>query len=97
MSNIEREPAEYVECDGSADCEAHEHIEGCYATMRPDAGEVERLSRQLAGAVGALRGVVRIGTAPRDSMRSNTRQYQERGQAMVDVANAALGGQWAHG
>jgi hypothetical protein len=58
MTLIAREPAEYVECDGSADCEAHEHIEGCYATMRPDAGEVERLSRELAGAVDLLRGVL---------------------------------------
>jgi hypothetical protein len=54
MNVLRRELAEYVECDGSADCEAHEHIEGCFATARPhglsgDVGEVERLRRQLAG------------------------------------------------
>jgi hypothetical protein len=61
----------------------HARVQGAQA-------EVARLRQQHQGAVEALREVVRIGTAPRDSMLSTARQYRERGQAMVDVASTEV-------
>jgi hypothetical protein len=49
-------------------------------------------AEQLRGAVEALREIVRIGSEPRDSMRSKYRDCRERGQAMLDAATAALRG-----
>lgn len=77
-------------CDGSADCQATEHIEGCYATMHrrrdiprlPLTEENERLRRQLAGAVEALRAIVAIGEADAE------REVQVFD--MVDAASGAL-------
>jgi hypothetical protein len=47
---------------------------------------------QLQRAIDALREIVRIGTVSRDSMRSKVRDYEARGQAMVDVASDTLQG-----
>lgn len=38
----------------------------------------------------ALKRILAIGGEPRDSMTYNRREAERRGQAMMDVANAAL-------
>jgi hypothetical protein len=48
------------------------------------------LDKALTSAREDFLRIVQIAATPRDSMLSDSRQYFQRGQAMMDVANTAL-------
>lgn len=55
------------------------------------APSVARSQQHVVDVYGeALRAIIATGTAPTDSMRSIRNQMQERGDAMLSIARAAL-------
>lgn len=58
---------------------------------RQDCAEtVAELNAHIKVLTAALEEIYQIGSAPRDSMQSRLRVYQQRGQRMLDVARKTL-------
>ncbi len=94
MDNSEHWPLTVYRCTGCGTfIPVAPEAGGCCRGFEAEAIKVMPVNHQ-AGAVDpcrkALERIIAIGAEPRSSMHSKTHQLQERGQAMLDVANDAL-------